>query len=87
MGVPVECQVEGKGMIFEMDNSPIVRGRGDMDGEMLEVTEEDGGEDMEGREVEVVGEADRPLQEKAGDTRRMATRRRLETAGARGTQE
>ena len=36
--------------------------------------EEDGGEDMEGREVEVAGEADRPLQEEAGDTRRMATR-------------
>ena len=36
--------------------------------------EEDGGEDMEGREVEVVGEADRSLQEKARATHRMAVR-------------
>ena len=70
----MECQVEGKDMIFERDNSPIEREKEGIGGETVRMVEEDGGEDMEGREVEVVGEEDRSLQEKAGATHRMAIR-------------
>ena len=70
----MECRMEGKGTIFEMDNSPIVRERRGTDGETVGVIEEDGGEDMEDREVGVVGETDGFLQGEAEDTRRMAMR-------------
>jgi len=70
----MECQVEGKDMIFETDNSPIAGEKEGTGGETVRMVEEDGGEDMEGREEEVVGEADRSLQEKAGATHRMAIR-------------
>ena len=70
----MECQVEGKGMISETDNSPIVREEGGTGGEMVRMVEEDGGEDMEDREEEVVGEAGRSLRGKAGAIHRMAIR-------------
>ena len=70
----MECQVEGKGTILERDNNPIVTEREGTDGETVEVTEGDGGEDMKDREVGVVGEAGRPLQGEVEDTRRMAMR-------------
>ena len=70
----MECQVEGKDMIFETDNSPIVREKEGTGGETVRMVEEDGGEDLEGREEEVAGETDRSLQEKAGATHRMAIR-------------
>ena len=68
----MECRVEGKDMIFETDNSPIVREKEGTGGETVRMVEEDGGEDMEDREEEVVGEAGRSLQEKAGAIHRMA---------------
>ena len=74
MGVLVECQVEGKDMILERDNHPIVTEREGTDGETVEVTEGDGGEDMKDRGVGVVEEAGRPLQGEVEDTRRMAMR-------------
>ena len=70
----MECQVGGKDMIFEKDSSLIAGGTEGTDGETVRVIEEDGGEDMEGREEEVVGEAGRSLQEKAGAIHRMAIR-------------
>ena len=66
------CQVEGKDMIPETDNSPI--GKEGAGGEMVRAVEEDGGEDMEDREEEVVGEAGRSLRGKAGAIHRMAIR-------------
>ena len=69
----MECQVEGKDMIFETDNSPIAGEKEGTGGETVRMVEEDGGEDMEDMEEEV-GEADRSLQEKAGATHRMAIR-------------
>ena len=70
----MECQVEGKDMISETDNSPIVREKEGTGGETVRMVEEDGEEDKEGREREVVGEAGRSLQEKAGAIHRMAIR-------------
>ena len=87
MGVLMECRVEGKDMIFETDNSPIVREKEGTGGETARIVEEDEKRTRRtGRKRRRERQAD-PFKRRQGLSTEWQFARRLEATRTRGTQE